>query len=202
MVAGSIKNEQDNDSDRKAIELVLSGDLDSFKLIQNKYKKLISALVRKMIKDEDDVQDLVQETFIKAYNALSTYNPIYPFSSWLYRIASNSCIDFLRKKRFKTISLNQPNPNSEDEPFFEIEDKSTMPDINLLSEERRNALNSALAALPENLRYIIKLRHEDDMEYTQIAEHLNIPMGSVKTYLFRARKMLLSSLKKDKHLFM
>ena len=196
------KNKKNLDDDFDAIRRVLDGDQYAFGILQKKYTRIISSLIRRMVKNEDDIDDLTQETFIKAYNALSTFHFGYSFSSWLYRIASNNCIDFLRKKKFTTVSLNKTFQNSEsdDEPW-EIEDTSYLPDIDMLSEERKKAIFEAIESLPEEYNKIIKLRHEEELDYLQIANSLNLPLGTVKAHLFRARKMLLTQLKKKKNLF-
>ncbi len=192
---------ENKEEDYEAIRKVLEGNDSAFGLLQNKYKRLIHALIRKMIKDEKDVEDLTQETFIKAYRSLKTFNFEYSFSSWIYKIASNNCIDFLRKRRFPTISLNQPFYNSDDDYFLQIKDDKNRADLNILANERKNALREAIDELPERYGTIIKLRHENDMEYVEIAEKLDLPLGTVKAHLFRARKMLFAKLKKKRHLF-
>jgi len=183
--------------DSDAVKKCLNGDNFYFRVLEKKYKKLIASLIRRMIKDEEDVLDLTQETFIKAYNALDTFQEGYSFSSWIYRIASNNCIDFLRKKRFQTVSLDQPLFDSDDD----VEDVTSRPDNNYLAEERREIINKAIEELPDSYKEIIKLRHEDDLDYTEIANELNMPIGTVKAHLFRARKLLLHSLKSKRHLF-
>lgn len=193
-------SKENNEEDLKAIKSILSGKIDDFKILQNKYQRIVKNLIRKMIKNEDDVNDLAQETFIKVYNSLSSFQFQYTFSSWLFRIASNNCIDFLRKRRFPTISLSQPL-NESDDQFFEIEDKEYAPDKKMLTEERRKLLLKAIEELPEHYKEIIKLRHQEEMDYNQIAEHLKIPLGTVKAHLFRARKLLLQNLKQVKHIF-
>jgi RNA polymerase sigma-70 factor (ECF subfamily) len=187
--------------DSDAVKKCLNGDNFYFRVLEKKYKKLIASLIRRMIKDEEDVLDLTQETFIKAYNALDTFQEGYSFSSWIYRIASNNCIDFLRKKRFQTVSLDQPLFDSDDDNYFDVEDVTSRPDTNYLAEERREIINKAIDELPESFKAIIKLRHEDDLDYTEIANKLNMPIGTVKAHLFRARKLLLHSLKSKRHLF-
>ncbi len=189
--------------DFEAIRKVTAGDSSAFAFLEKKYHKIIAALIRKMVKNEEDVQDLTQETFIKAYNALDSFHFGFSFSSWIYKIASNTCIDFLRKKRFQTVSLSQPVPGSSDEEnVFEIEDDSYIPDMNVLSEERIKILKEAIDRLPDNYREIIKLRHEKELDYTEISDILNIPLGTVKAHLFRARKNLYSMLKKHLYVLM
>lgn len=179
---------------------IFSGKKNDFYYLEKKYKNLIKSAIRKMIKEEDDINDLIQETFIKAYNALHTFQFGYSFSSWIYRIASNCCIDFMRKKKLNTFSINQ-KINSDEEYTFEIEDNSFKPDLNILNIDKSNALKLAIESLPENYRLIIKLRHEEDLDYVQISEKLDMPLGTVKAHLFRARKLLFESLKDKQYLF-
>lgn len=190
-----------NEEEFEFIRKILDGDTNSFRILQKRYKTTISTLIRKMIKNEDDVEDLTQETFIKAYNALSGFQFGYSFSSWIYRIASNTCIDFLRKKRFQTFSINQVSFDGEEESEYEIEDKSYMPDLNLMSDEKKKALSDAITSLPDNYRKIIMMRHVEELDYNDIAEKLDLPLGTVKAHLFRARKILFNSLKDKVYLF-
>jgi len=190
-----------NQEDLEVIEQVLAGDHQKFEYLQKKYKRIIASLIRRMVKDEDEVQDLTQETFIKAYNGLDKFQTKYSFSSWLFKIASNTCIDYLRKKRFNIISLNQPKFDGSDEQEIEIHDETNTPDIELIANERKEALLKAIEELPENYRNIIKLRHGEDLDYSEISHRLKLPLGTVKAHLFRARKMLYVKLKKYQYLF-
>ncbi|GAB1370025.1 sigma-70 family RNA polymerase sigma factor [Candidatus Kapaibacterium sp.] len=189
--------------DALIIEEILAGNENAYGRLQKKYHRIISSLIRKMIKDEDDIDDLVQETFIKAYRALDRYQSNYTFSAWIYKIASNTCIDFLRKKRLNIISLDEPigGTDEDDGMTIEIEDNSYTPDIEVINSERRNALNNAVENLPEKYRIIIKMRHEDELDYNEIAEKLDLPLGTVKAHLFRARKLLFDELKNVSYLF-
>jgi RNA polymerase sigma-70 factor (ECF subfamily) len=188
-----LNRQQSNEEDFEAIRKILDGDKSAFTFIQNKYKTRIKSLVRRMIKDPDDVDDLTQEAFIKAYNALDSFQFAYNFSAWLYRIASNSCIDFLRKKRFKTVSIDQPVAGEED-LYIDIPNDDLTPDIEMISKERKKILKKAIDELPENYRNIINMRHTEEMDYKEIAEKLEIPLGTVKAHLFRARKLLYDAL--------
>jgi RNA polymerase sigma-70 factor (ECF subfamily) len=190
---------QSNEEDFEAIRKILDGDKSAFAFLQNKYKSRIKSLVRRMIKDPDDVDDLTQEAFIKAYNALETFQFAYNFSAWLYRIASNSCIDFLRKKRFKTISLDQPIGTDED-MYIDVPSEDHTPDLMMISTERKRILNKAIDELPENYRVIIQMRHRDELDYKEISEKLDIPLGTVKAHLFRARRILYEALVEKKEL--
>ncbi|MDD3125127.1 MAG: sigma-70 family RNA polymerase sigma factor [Candidatus Kapabacteria bacterium] len=195
------KKQAIKEEDLATVQRCLEGDINAFALLQKRYTGIVTSLIRRMVKNEEDVQDLVQETFIKAYKALPSFQSLYSFSSWLYRIASNNCIDFHRKKRVQTISLNMRSPSSEDEEEYEISDTDYTPDLRILDEEKKRCLDEAFAKLPENYKQIMKLRHEEDMDYVQISEKLNLPLGTVKAHLFRARKMLYEQLKQKKYLF-
>lgn len=184
-----------NIDDFELVDRINKGETELFGILQTRYFNQIKAVIRRMIQNEDDVEDLSQETFIKAYNALERFQPGYPFAAWLYRIASNTCIDFLRKRRFNTISISQSVSNDEDELYIQIEDTSNKADDQMLIEERSTIIRNAIESLPEKYRLIINLRHESDLDYKDIAEKLNIPLGTVKAQLFRARKLLLDALK-------
>jgi RNA polymerase sigma-70 factor (ECF subfamily) len=200
MLSNEEKKLRSKDEDIHTIECILSGDTDMFEVLQNKYKLLIYSLMRKMVKDEDDIDDLVQETFIKAYRSLSNYNQDYAFSSWLYKIASNTSIDFLRKKRI-LVSISHSNTTEEEDEEYEIEDSSYLPDANIIDSERSAIIKNAINELHEKYRVIIQLRHDEDLDYVEIAERLGIPLGTVKVNLFRARKLLELSLRKYPDLF-
>lgn len=197
------KNEKikKNKEDIEIIKKILNGNTDLFAILEKKYSRIISSLIRRMVKDEDDVSDLTQETLIKAYKALHTFQFNYSFSSWLFKIASNTTIDFLRKKRFNMTPLYKKEKNSEEEEIIEIKDLSYTPDSNLVTHEKRELLLKAISELPKNYKEIIKLRHGEDMDYAEIAERLNLPLGTVKAHLFRARKILYEKLKKHQKVF-
>ncbi len=195
------KQKLSQEEDIRVVNDILNGNEQSYNIIQKKYRRQIASAIRKMIKDEDDIDDLTQDTFIKIFRALPSYQPSYLFTSWIFRIASNTCIDFLRKKRFTTISLNQQSNNSDDDYILEIEDNSYQPEIELVINERKNILLNAVNELPDNYREIIKLRHNEDLDYKEISERLNLPLGTVKAHLFRARKILLERLKSSSYLF-
>lgn len=196
-----IKSQESQQEDFDAIRRAIDGESGAYTFLQKKYKKIVLTLIRRMIKDEDDVDDLVQETFIKAFSALNTFQYGYSFSSWIYRIASNNCIDFLRKKRFTMVSISSQYDDSDEDHEIEIKDNSYQPDINLMNDEKKQLLLDAIEKLPENYREIIKMRHEEDMDYKEISDKLNLPLGTVKAHLFRARKILFEELKKHVSLF-
>lgn len=195
-------NNNDIVEDFAIITQILDGDSNAYGKLVAKYSRVVNALIRKMIRDEDDVDDLTQETFIKAFKALPSFKEGFSFSSWIYRIASNTCIDFMRRKRFNFVSIDQPiSKHGDDEQYIDIEDESNTPELEYLLNERKKAVEIAIEQLPDNYRTIIKMRHEDELEYIEISKLLNMPLGTVKAHLFRARKLLLATLKQNKALF-
>lgn len=183
--------------EKEIIKLILNGEKEYFKLIQKKYYSLIYNLIRKIIKDEDDIDDLVQETFIKVYNALPNFQFNFNFSSWIYKIASNNCIDFIRRKKLNFVYIDKNDESDDDEYKFDIKDPSLTPEEQLQNKERSHLLKQAIKKLPKNYQQVIHLRHEEELDYQEIAERLNIPLGTVKIHLFRARKQLLDILKNN-----
>jgi RNA polymerase sigma-70 factor (ECF subfamily) len=160
-----------------------------------KYKVLISNLIARVIKQTDDVEDLTQETFIKAFQSLDRFDNQFSFSTWLFKIASNNCIDYLRKKKLKTFSIDKHIETSDDGMYFEIPDTDLMPDKKIVDRERKQIIEEAIASLPEKYRKVILLRHSEMKEYEEIAEELDLPLGTVKAHIFRARELLNKFLK-------
>jgi RNA polymerase sigma-70 factor (ECF subfamily) len=143
-----------------------------------------------MIRDKDEVEDLTQEAFIKAFMSLSSFNDEYAFSTWLYKIATNNCIDYLRRKKLQTMSINKPVESRDGDISFELPDTSFIPDREMISTQRRKLLEEAINSLPPKYRRVIILRHQEEKEYQEIADLLKLPLGTVKAHIFRAREML------------
>lgn len=188
-------SEKSRAEDLKHINAAINGDQDAFAWLMKKYKGPLQNLIFKMIREKNDVEDLVQEVFIKAFNSLQNYNQEFAFSTWIYRIAINNTIDYLRKKRLNTFSIDTDDYEDEDKPKFEIPDTTYSADANLILEQRQKIINDAIDSLPEKYKKIIELRHKDDLTYEEISETLNLPIGNVKVQLFRARELLNKYLK-------
>ncbi len=184
------------------IQDILAGNTNAFAILQKKYNRQIHSLMRRMVRDADDVDDLVQVTFIKAYNALSSFLCEHSFEKWLYKIASNNCIDYMRRKRFAMVSLDKPIAGGDGDMIMEIPDPhSPQPDGVLLGNERSALLNEAFEALPPKYKEVIRMRHHEELEYNEIAEKLNLPLGTVKAHIFRARQIMFRKLQKHRSLF-
>lgn len=184
-------------ADLVVVKRVLDGDINAFAILEAKHRKIVGFLVRKMIRNEEDAADIVQDAFVKAFAALKSFNTEYPFSRWLYKIASNRCIDYLRRKRFAMMSIDAPiSTRDGGEMSFDPVDLGPIPVDIVLANERVLMLKEALETLPEKYRNVIRMRHEEELEYQEIAIKLNQPLGTVKAHIFRARKLLYKRLLK------
>ena len=184
---------QRHEDDLIIIRSVLSGDSSQFALLWQKYNKQIFASVLKIVRSIDDADDIVQDTFLKAFNALHSYNQTFPFPAWLYKIASNTCIDYFRRKRIRPISIENINRDGGD-IYDIISDKSTPIDVNIINNETKEELLKAVEQLPLRYKQCIQLRHFEELSYEEISIKMDLPLGTVKITLFRARKMLLNML--------
>jgi RNA polymerase sigma factor (sigma-70 family) len=181
--------------DHELVARALNGEEAAYARLRNKYWKALHAMLTRMIRNKFDAEDLTQEAFIKAFKSLDNFNPEYAFSTWLYKIASNNCIDYLRKRRLQTVSMNAPIRTRDDEMQMELPDREAiLPDNPITSAERTAILQEAIKNLPDKYRIVIELRHTHELEYNDIAEKLGLPLGTVKAHLFRARALLLRRL--------
>ena len=180
------------------INQALEGDQHAYAEIVDRFRGKIFGLVYRMVKNREEAQDLTQETFIKAFNSLATFNSEYAFSTWLYKIAANTCIDHFRKKRLKTFPLDNPITVKDSQIQREFPDRHEIePDNKLLSKERKNIIDQAIDRLPQKYKQVIYLRHKVEKSYEEIAEELDLPLGTVKVRIFRAREMLKKILKEE-----
>jgi RNA polymerase sigma-70 factor (ECF subfamily) len=185
--------------DSRNIKKALKGDQVAYRAILKKYHDQVYNLLYRMVHDKDEVEDLTQEAFIKAFNSLQNFNEEFAFSTWLYKIATNNCIDYIRKKKLSTFSIDKPLESKDGEYSFEIPDSTYEPDKTLIAGQRTKILEEAINALPEKYRQVILMRHSDDKDYQEIADELNLPLGTVKAHIFRAREILYKRLKKKIH---
>jgi RNA polymerase sigma-70 factor (ECF subfamily) len=182
-------------SNANTIRHAIDGDQKACAEIVKRYRAQILNLVFRMVHSREEAEDLTQETFIKAFNSLATFNAEYAFSTWLYKIAVNNCIDHFRKKKLKTLPLDNPIQSKDGEFQREFPDQEQGPESGLMDKERTGQIQHAINTLPEKYKEAILLRHTQDKSYEQIAEELDIPIGTVKVRIFRAREMLKKKLR-------
>jgi RNA polymerase sigma-70 factor (ECF subfamily) len=177
--------------DDALVRRVLAGEEDVYGVLVQRYQSRIVAHVSRMIGNREEGLDLAQEIFLKVFQALDRYNPDFKFSTWLFRIAGNAAIDYLRKKRPKMVALEAQAPDGSDR-VSSIEYKSAEPDpyARLRNTERGRAILEAIAELPPDFRELITMRHFSGLSYEEIAEIKEMPLGTVKNKLFRARAVL------------
>ena len=176
--------------DSRLIAAALSGTQSAFKLLMKKYHNQIANLIFRIIHQQENVEDLTQEVFIKAFASLKSFNDEYAFSTWLYKIATNSSIDFIRKKKLQTFSIDKPVAMEESDYTFELPDATYEPDKHIIQKQRTSVLEEAINQLPEKYKRVILLRHTEERDYGEIAKILKLPIGTVKAHIFRARELL------------
>lgn len=181
--------------DYAVVQRAIGGDQSAFKMLFDKYKQPLYFHILKLVKDREIIEDLLQEIFLKAFDNISSFNPDYAFSTWLYRITTNHSIDFLRKKKLKTFSIHEPIKTKDGEMSIELEDEGSSTDDLIIRKQRSQILREALDSLPEKYREIIKMRHVEELSYQEIADILDLPLGTVKAHIFRARELLYKNLK-------
>jgi RNA polymerase sigma-70 factor (ECF subfamily) len=181
------------DSDALLVQRTVAGDQKAFELLVIKYQRRIQRLIGRMVRDVDLVEDIAQETFIRAYRALAQFRGEAQFYTWLYRIAINTAKKALMDlKRNPTVSENSFKSDDEDETSY-LENELTSsetPDAVLASKEIAQIINLALEALPEDLRMAVTLREIEGLSYEEIAETMNCPIGTVRSRIFRAREAI------------
>ncbi len=182
--------------DSRLIAASLNGEQTAYRAIEKKYHDQVFNLLYRMIHKKDEVEDLTQEAFIKAFASLANFNEEFAFSTWLFKIASNNCIDFLRKRKLQTFSIDKPIESKDGDVTFEIPDSTYEPDRDLIAIQRTKFLEQAIKSLPAKYRRVIIMRHSEEKDYQEIADTLHLPIGTVKAHIFRAREMLYKSLRK------
>jgi len=177
--------------DGAIVARILSGEEDLFEVLVRRYQARVVSHVSRMVGVREDAIDLSQEIFLKVFQALNRFNPAYKFSTWLFRIAGNAAIDHLRKRRPRTVPLETPDPEGGPGPY-PGEQRSTGLDPygNLRNTERGEAIMRAIGDLPPDFRELIALRHFAGLSYEEIASVKDMPLGTVKNKLFRARAVL------------
>jgi RNA polymerase sigma-70 factor (ECF subfamily) len=178
-------------ADTEVVGRVLAGEEALFEVLVRRYQTRVVAHVARMVGNRDDALDLAQEIFLKVFQALDRYNAEYKFSTWLFRIAGNAAIDHLRKRRPRTVPLEIPDPESRSGvSAIEHESHVLDPYGELRNVQRGEAISRAIADLPPEFRELITLRHFGGLSYEDIARVKNMPLGTVKNKLFRARVVL------------
>lgn len=180
------------DNEEKAyIARAKQGDLAAFEQLVLRYEKMVYTLAFRMMDHSEDAKDLSQEVFLKAYRSIARFDERAAFSTWLYRIAMNACIDEMRRRKGKqTLSIEQEQESEDGSMQHQIADPGDTPEESLLRQEKRSEILEALGQLSAEHRAVVILRDVKELRYEEIAEILQLPPGTVKSRLSRARRQL------------
>jgi RNA polymerase sigma factor (sigma-70 family) len=181
--------------DLQLIAAALRGEQAGYGTLMKKYRDPIFNLIFRIIRDREQVEDLTQETFVKAFASLGSFNREFAFSTWLYKIATNSSIDYIRKKKLQTTSINKPISHEDSDYTLELPDSTYEPDKFIIQRQKSKVIAEAIEKLPPKYRQVIILRHNEERDYAEIAKILKIPIGTVKAHIFRARELLYKALR-------
>ena len=176
------------------VQRATSGDQRAFAELMDRYRDAIYYMLLKMVNNASDAEDLTIEAFGKAFKNITQYAPNYAFSTWLFKIATNNCIDFIRKKKANHISLNH-NDEEHEKASMDIQAPVMDPEESLINDQKIKLMRSVVSKLKPRYRKLIELRYFNELSYEEIAVELELPIGTVKAQLFRARELLYNILK-------
>lgn len=183
--------------DYKLVQLAVDqGDQKAYSALLNNYKDSIYFMLLKMTNNSDDADDLTIEAFGKAFKKLHQYTPDYAFSTWLFKIASNNCIDYIRKKKKMTFSIDKTYENEDGtEMAHNIPAQMPDPEENFIKKQKIKLMREIVEKLKPRYRTLIEMRYFKELSYEEIASEMQLPLGTVKAQLFRAREFLYNILK-------
>lgn len=176
------------------------GDIESFERLIAKHQHIAYNIAYRMVGNEEDAKDITQEAFIKVFKSIKSFREDSSFSTWLYRIVMNTCKDELRKKKVKVVSIDQRIETDESSIGIEISDQSYSPETIYEKKQLHDLLHKALTDLPEQNRIVVIMRDVQGFSYEDIAQCINVPVGTVKSRINRGRQMLREMITKDHQL--
>ncbi len=191
----SVKAVYDYNLIRSALDL---GDQKAYAELMGRYRDSVYFMLLKMVNNKDDADDLTIEAFGKAFKRLNQYTPTYAFSTWLFKIASNNCIDFIRRKKMVTYSIDRTFENEEGGKMsIDIKADGLNPEEDMVKKQKVKLMHDVVDKLKPRYRVLVELRYFDELSYEEIAEKLELPIGTVKAQLFRAREFLANIMKNN-----
>jgi RNA polymerase sigma-70 factor (ECF subfamily) len=179
-----------NHEDAELVRKSLTGDQRACRDLVRRYQRPVFSVLMRVVRRAEDAEDLAQETFVRMFRALDRYDPERPFTAWLFTIATRLAIDHLRRRRIQTVSLTVSEPGSTEEHELDVMDHGLRPDEVTSNAEEERITQDLIDSLPEHYRIVVLLRHQQDLSYEEIAEALNLPLGTVKARIHRARALL------------
>lgn len=176
--------------DFKLVESAKAGDQKAYAELLGRYRDAIYFMLLKMINNKSDADDLTIEAFGKAFKNIHQYSPEYAFSTWLFKIASNNCIDYMRKAKNSAYSLDQTYESEDSDPVINIKSDTLNPEERLIKNQRKDEVKLIISKLKPRYKKLIQLRYFEELSYEEISQEMNLPVGTVKARLFRARDFL------------
>ena len=184
--------------DYELVELAKEGKQSAYNTIMVRYREPIYYLILKMVRNEVDAEDLAIETFEKAFKKLDQYTPQYAFSTWLFRIATNHSIDFIRRKKINTTSIDEVSKDKEQSMKIQVESHVKDPEERFIEKQKIHLMRKYVDKLEEPYKTLVVLRYFKEWSYEEIVNDQDIPLGTVKAQLFRARAILSNLIRKSK----
>jgi len=180
----------------------LENDEQAYAELMKRYRKPVYHMILKMVRNVDDAEDLTIEAFAKAFRHLTRFKKDYTFSTWLFRIATNNAIDFIRKKKLETMSLDTSFKDDSGEAVtIDVEDNELNPMEETIKTQKIELIRVFVDKLPPKYQRLVKLRYFDELSYEEIAKELEAPLGTVKAQLHRARELMYDLVKgKEEHI--
>jgi RNA polymerase sigma-70 factor (ECF subfamily) len=185
--------------DFSLVDRALEGDQSAFAELMERYNRSLFHMLLKMVRNVDDAEDLTMEAFAKAFKNLDKFKKDFTFSTWLFRIATNNCIDFIRKKRLQTTSIEDFYTDKDGETSnLDIKDDGLDPQEEAIKVQKIEIIQELVNKLPSKYRRLVRLRYFEELAYQEIADELDLPLGTVKAQLHRARELLFDMIKDKK----
>ena len=172
------------------IRRCLAGDERAHRELMARYERPVFSVAMRMLRQREDAEDVTQETFVRMFRALERYDPTRPFAAWLFTIASRLCIDLLRRRKIRPVALVRQEVGSSEEEPIDIPDTSPGPETLTQHEEEERRVQQLIEGLPPHYRIVVVMRHQQDMAYEEIADALELPLGTVKARIHRARALM------------
>ncbi len=181
------------------IDKAVAGDQRAYAQLMNRYRKSVYHTLLKMVRNVDDAEDLTIEAFAKAFKSLPRFKKDYTFSTWLFRIATNNSIDFIRKKKLETLSIDSELTNDDGDSLnIDLKDGKRNPQEEAIDQQKIEIVQEFVKLLPPKYQRLVRMRYFDELSYDEIATELESPLGTVKAQLHRARELLYDLAKNSK----
>lgn len=182
---------------RDAIE---NNNQKAYAELMSRYREPVYFMLLKMVNNKDDADDLTIEAFGKAFRRIHQYTPAFAFSTWLFKIASNNCIDFIRRNKLKTFSIDKPIYENDEggQITMDIQSTNANPEEKAIQKQEIGMMKDIVEKMKPRYKTLIKLRYFDELSYEEISKEMDLPLGTVKAQLFRAREFLNDMMRKSK----